>query len=107
MPAASIFDRSSSVAFAELLLNRLELLAQKVFALVLADFRLHLGLDFGAELEDLELLDQNAIERVHPRAYVERREDFLFDARPDRRKARGDEVGELAGIGDIGKLADF
>ena len=47
------------VALAELLLDRLELLAQEVLALVLADFRLHLRLNLRAELEDLELLDQD------------------------------------------------
>ena len=53
------------VAFAELLLNRLHLLAQEVLALVLADFRLHLRLDLRAELEDLELLDENPVQVVH------------------------------------------
>ena len=54
MPAASIFSRSSSislrliVALAELLLNRLELLAQEILALVLADLGLHLRLDLRA-----------------------------------------------------------
>jgi hypothetical protein len=48
MPAASIFSPSSSISFvwsspfAQLFLNRLHLLAEKVFALVLADFRLDL-----------------------------------------------------------------
>ena len=54
------------------------------------------------ELEDLELLDQDPVERVHPRADVERRQDFLLHRRADGRQARGDEVGELAGIGDVG-----
>ena len=90
------------VAFAELLLDRLQLLAQEVLALVLADLRLHLRLDLRAELEHLELLDQDPVERVHPRADVERVEHFLLDRRADGRQARGDEVGELAGIGDVG-----
>ena len=90
------------VAFAELLLDRLELLAQEVLALVLADLGLHLRLDLRAELEDLELLDQDAVERVHAGADVERLEHLLLDRRADRRQARGDEVGELARIGDVG-----
>src|SRR5579862_5706527 len=56
-----IFDPSSStsdlnvlglvIAFAELFLNGLHLLAQKVLALVLADLRLHLRLDLRSQLE--------------------------------------------------------
>ena len=107
MPAASIFSRSSSisfclvVAFAELLLDRLHLLAQEVLALVLADFRLHLRLDLRSELEDLELLDQDPVQAVHPRADVERLEHFLLDRGADRAQARGDEVGEPARLRDV------
>ena len=90
------------VAFAELLLDRLHLLAQEVLALVLADLGLHLRLDARSELEDLELLDQDPVQRVHPRADVERRQDLLLHRRADGRQARRDEVGELAGIGDVG-----
>ena len=89
------------VAFAKLLLDRLELLAEEVLALVLADLRLHLRLDLRSELEDFELLDQQPVQRVHPRADVERLEHLLLDRRADGRQARGDEVGELAGIGDV------
>ena len=55
-----------------------------------------------AELEHLELLDQDPVERVHPRADVERVEDLLLDRRADGRQARGDEVGQLARLGDVG-----
>ena len=89
------------VALAELPLDRLHLLAQEVLALVLADLRLHLRLNLRAELEDLELFDEQPVERVHPRADVERLEHLLLDRGPDGRQARGDEVGELAGIGDV------
>ena len=75
------------VAFAELLLNRLHLLAQEVLALVLADLGLHLRLDLRAELEHLELLDEDPVQVVHPRADVERLEHFLLDGRADRRQA--------------------
>ena len=84
------------VPFAELLLDRLHLLAQEVLALVLADLGLHLRLDVRPELEDLELLDEDPVQRVHPRAHVERRQNLLLDRRADGREARGDEVGELA-----------
>ena len=90
------------VALAQLLLDRLHLLAQEVLALVLADLGLHLRLDARPEFEDLELLDQDPVERVHPRADVERRQNLLLHRRADRRQARRDEVGELARIGDVG-----
>ncbi len=93
------------VAFAELLLDRLHLLAQEVLALVLADLGLDLRLDLRTELEHLELLDQDPVERVHPRPDVERLEHFLLHRRADGREARGDEVGELARIGDVGRRA--
>ena len=91
------------VALAELLLNRLHLLAQEVLALVLADLRLHLRLNLRSELEHLELLDQDPVQRVHARAHVERLEHFLLHRRGDRGQARGDEVGEPAGLGDVGR----
>ena len=89
------------VAFAELLLNRLHLLAQEVVALVLADLGLHLRLDLRAELEDLELLDQDAVQVVHAGADVERLEDFLLHRRADGRQRRGDEIGQPARLGDV------
>src|SRR5438046_928906 len=73
------------VALAELLLNRLQLLAQEILTLVLPDFGLHLRLDLRPELEHLELLDQDPIEAVHARAHVERLEHFLLDGGADRR----------------------
>ena len=47
------------VALAELLLDRLHLLAQEELALALLHLRLDLRLDLGAELEDLELAIQD------------------------------------------------
>ena len=89
------------VAFAELLLDRLHLLAKEVFALVLADLGLHLRLNLRPELEDLELLDQDPVERVEPRPDVERLEHLLLDRRADRRQRRGDEVRQPSGLGDV------
>ena len=71
------------VPLAELFLDRLELLAEEVLALVLADLRLDLRLDLRAELEHLELLDQEPVQHVHPGADVERFEHFLLDRRAD------------------------
>ena len=89
------------VAFAELLLNRLHLLAQQILALALADLGLHLGLDLRAQLEDLELLDEHAVQLLDPVADVERAEHLLPDRRLDGGQARRDEVGQLAGLGDV------
>ena len=89
------------VAFAQLLLNRLHLLAQQILALVLADLGLHLGLDLRTQLEDLELLDQHAVQLLDPLANIERAEHLLLDRRLDGGQARRDEVGELAGVGDV------
>ena len=89
------------VALAEFLLNRLHLLAQEVFALVLADLGLHLRLNFRAELEHFQLFDQDAVQVVHPRADVERLEHLLLHGGADGRQARGDEVREPAGLGDV------
>jgi hypothetical protein len=91
------------VAFAQLFLNRLQLLPKEVFALVFPDFRLHLRLDLRPELEHLELFDQDAIERVHSGADVEGLEHLLFDRSSDRREARGNEVRQPAGFGDVGR----
>ena len=89
------------VAFAKLLLDRLELLAQEVVTLVLADFRLHLGLDLRPELEHLELLDQEAVEEVEAGPHVQRGQHLLLHLGADGAQAGGDEVGEPAGLGDV------
>ena len=89
------------VAFSELLLNGLQLFAEEVIALVLADFGLHLRLNLRSELEHFELLDEDAVQVVHPCADVERLEDVLFDRRADRRKRRSNEVGQAARLADV------
>src|SRR4028118_2317043 len=50
-------------ARAELLLDRLQLLAQVVLPLVLAQLFLHVGLDLLAQLEDIQLLRDEGVER--------------------------------------------
>ena len=54
------------VALAELLLDRLELLAQEVLALALVDLGLDLGLDLRAELDHLELAGEDLREAPQP-----------------------------------------
>ena len=89
------------VVLSELLPNRLELLAQQVLALALAHLRLHLGLDLRAELEHLELLDEDAVQLIHAGADIERIEHLLPGGRRQRGQARRNEVGQLAGLGDV------
>ena len=91
------------VAFPELLLNGFELLAKEVLALVLPDLGLDLRLDLGPQLQDLELLDQDSVQLVHPRADVERLEHLLFGLGRDGRETRRDEVGQLPGLGRVSR----
>ena len=91
------------VAFPELLLNGFELLAKEVLALVLPDLGLDLRLDLGPQLQDLELLDQDPVQLVHPRADIERLEHLLFRLGRDGRETRRDEVGQLSGLGRVSR----
>ena len=52
------------VGFAQLLLNRFHLLAQKVFALVLAHLLLNLFVNLRAQFQDFELFGKLANERL-------------------------------------------
>ena len=56
------------VALAELLLDRLQLLAQEVLALALLDLGLHLRLDLRAELDHLELAAEDPRARSRSRS---------------------------------------
>jgi len=94
------------VALAELLLNGLHLLTEQILALVLADLGLHLGLDLRAELEDLELLRQDAVQLIHALAHVGRRQQLLLERRADRGQARGEEIRQPARLVDIRRQRD-
>ena len=59
------------VALAELLLDRLQLLAQEVLALALLHLRLHLRLDLRAELEHLDLAREDRRDAAQPLLDVE------------------------------------
>ena len=74
------------IGIAELFLDRLELFAQEVFALILADFRLHLRLDLRTDLEHFQLFDEEPVQHVRAGADVERLEHFLLDRRSQRRR---------------------
>ena len=85
-----------AVVFAELFLDRLELLAQDVLALVLAHLLFDLGVDALAHLEDLELAREEAQHLADALLDVERLEQLrlLFDRRVE---VGGDQIGERAG----------
>ena len=90
------------VALAELLLDRLELLAQEVLALALVDLGLDLGLDLGAELDHLELAGEDLGEAAEP--LVRRRpssSSSCFSSVGDPQRA-GDQVGERRGVVEVG-----
>ena len=77
MPAASIFSRSSStvaaavVAFPQLLLDGLQLLAQIEVALRLRELTLHLRLNLVAQLDELEFARQVLVDVLeHARPHV-------------------------------------
>src|SRR4029453_1162811 len=89
------------VAFTELLLNGLHLLAEEVLALVPADLRLHLGLNLRPQFENLELLKQYPVQRVETRANVACLENLLLHLRADGRQTRGDEVRQATRIRDV------
>ena len=75
---AQLLDfRLRIVGFAELLLNRLHLLAQQILALALAHLLLHLLLDLVAQLQDFDLFRQFADQCVQALAHVRGLEQFL------------------------------
>ena len=76
------------------------MLAQKIFALILADLFLHLLVNFRAELQDFQLLGQFTDQNLQPLAHARRLDQFLAQERGKRRQHAGDEIGKLAGILD-------
>ena len=89
------------VVLAELLLDRLQLLAEEVLALALLHLRLDLRLDLRPELEHLELATQDRRDRAQPLLDVHLLEDLLALLGPDRAERRGDEVAERARVVDV------
>ncbi len=89
------------VALAQLLLDRLQLLAQVVLALALLDLRLDLRLDLGAELDHLELAGEDLGQAAQPPADVHLLEQLLLLLGRDPQRA-GDQVRERRGVVDVG-----
>ena len=89
------------VALAELLLDRLELLAQVVLALPLAHLGLHLRLDLRAQLEDLHLLGERGDQPLQTRLDVGGFEQLLLHRGAERGQRRADHVGEPARLRHI------
>ena len=88
------------VTFAELVLDRLQLLAQEELALPLLHFLLDLRLDLGAELEDLELAVQDCRHLAEPRLHVGELEQVLLLLGLEAQR-RGDEIAERARVVDV------
>ena len=89
------------VGLPELLLDRLELLAQVVLTLAPADLRLDLRLDLGAEGQHLGFLRQHRDEAGEPRLDVRRLQELLLHLRREHGQRGGDEVAEPVGLGDV------
>ena len=89
------------VVLAELLLDRLQLLAQEILALPLLHLGLNLGLDLRSELEDLELAVEDRRHGAQPLLDVDLLQDLLALLGLDRAQRRGDEVAQRARVVDV------
>ena len=101
-PLAQLVDlRLLLVAFAELLLDGLELFSQVVLPLALLDLGLNLGLDLRPELDHLELASEDLREPAQAPADVELLEELLLLGGRDPQRP-GDQVGERGGVVHVG-----
>ena len=89
------------VALAELLLDRLELLAQQVLALGLVELGLHLRLDPRAHGDDLELAREDLRQPPQPLGDVALLEQLLLLLGLDPQRA-GDQVRERRRVVEVG-----
>jgi hypothetical protein len=89
------------VELAELVLDRLELLAQDVLALALVDLGLDLGLDLGADRDDLQLAREDLDETAQPATDIDLLQQrlLLLGRQPQR---AGDQVAERRRVVDVG-----
>ena len=90
------------VTLAQLLLDRLQLLAEEELALALLHLRLHLRLDAAAELEQLELAVQEAQQLAQSLLDVLELEELLLLLGLDPQE-RGDEVDQGGRLVDVGE----
>ena len=99
---AKLFDfRLAVVGFAQLLLNRLHLLAQQEFALALVDLLLHLFVNLVAQLQNFAFLRELAAQGSQALADAEGFQQFLAQHRAERRQSRGHEIGQAPRRFDI------
>jgi hypothetical protein len=100
LPAQLVDLRLLIVALAELVLDRLELLAEEELALALLHLRLNLRLDLRAQLEHLELPVQQP--RDLPQTFLDVRQlEQLLLLVHLQAQARRDEVAERARVLDV------
>jgi hypothetical protein len=92
--------RRVAFAFAQLLLDRLELLAQQHFALALLEPTLRLLADLARQAQHLDAAHHELQHGVQTLAHVQRLEDVLLLGRLDVEQAR-DEIGQRAGCRDL------
>ena len=89
------------VGLAELLLDRLELLAQEVLALALVELGLDLRLDLRPDRHHLELAGEDLGEAAQPLGHVDLLEQLLLLLGPQPQRA-GDQVRQRARVVDVG-----
>ena len=90
------------VAFAEFLLDGLQLLAQVEFALVLRQLSLHLRLDSAAQFHQFEFARQVAVDFAEPRLAVELLQQVLALGVSQEGQGAGNVIGQPPGFGDVG-----
>ena len=100
--SSQFFELVVALAFAQLLADHLELLAQDVLALVLIEPRFDLLLDLRPDFQHLELLHQELGQPFQPARHVVDREQLRL-RRQREIEIGGDEVGELPGFADAGE----
>src|SRR5207237_8002410 len=100
-PLAQLVDLGLlGIALAQLLLDRLQLLAEEELALALLELGLHLRLDLRPELEDLELAIEDLGDLAEPLLGVGELEDQLLLLGLEAER-RGHEVAEAARVVDV------
>src|SRR6516164_6189149 len=97
-----LFDfRLGVIDFAQLFLNRLHLLAQQVFALVLAHLLLNLLVDFAAQFEHFEFFRKLADQNLEALAHVGGFDQLLAQKSREARQSSGDEVRKAGRVVDV------